>query len=340
MPRACCKLHRLLDSDHFTKRLDKNYFTTFCEFLQESCHKRSKTLLTYENPNDREVFVYLFGGCGTRYLTTVLGEFIAFTPQKGLLGELKWYLVIGTRLTSQTKSLAILGKTKLPTALLLIMSYYENYLKQHIHYTLNCHMTVPSQLQCLLFMLQITTDDNLQKIIGRRITSITLCDDDPTINTFTTYEKDKSFHNAEKIITNRFENYLTLHCTPEEPNPEIEEQEKWNKNILTFLMTKNWTIRLTDLQIQTHPNNLSNKSSAEYGETTQPQIQYQMQPQIPQEIMINQPHNHLKRSAPATWPTYNLESHNQIQFQHIYPETISYPTIRPFNSNPHMETSM
>ena len=304
MPRACCRLHRLLDSDHFARRLDKDKFTTFCEFVQNSCHKRSKTLLTYENPNDKEVYIYLFGGCGTSNLTTVLGEFIAFTPQKALLGELKWYPVIGTRLTSQTKSLTILGSSKLPTALLLIMSYYENFLKQHIHYNLHCHMTIPSQLQCLLFMLQITTHDNLQKVIGRRITSITLCDDNPIINTLTTYDKGRSFSDAEKIISNRFDDHLTLHCTPEEPqNPKSQEQEIWKRNILTFFMTKNWSSQPTT-QI-----NLFNTSSTEYGQTTSNQM---TQPQPQPEMMTNWPTYNLKRSAPAHWPTYNLEPHTQI----------------------------
>lgn len=286
MPRACCRLHRLLDSDNLTQKLDKDKFTNFCEFIQNSCHKRSKTLLTYENPNDKEVYIYLFGGSGTRYLTTVLGEYIAFTPQKALLGDIKWYPVIGTRLTSQTKYLTILGNTKLPTALLLILSYYENHLKQHIHYNLISHMTIPNQIQCLLFILQITNDDNLQKLIAKRITSITLCDEDSVINTFTTYDRNNSFANTEKLVSNHFDSHLTLHCTEEKQKPpEYEKQEKWKKNITTFLMMENWS-KLNPTSMTTK---FSNKSSQKYGETTTSITAKQTELNRNPIMMMNQP---------------------------------------------------
>ena len=244
MACICCKLHRFLDSDNFTSYLNNEKFQDFCIFLQTSCHKRNRSLLPLENPNDMEVYIYLFGGVGTRYLTTVLGEFITFIPETKS-SKMKWFPVIGVKKTSQTKSLTILGSAKLPIASLLLLSYYENNLKKHfepINFDLASHMSTSTLIPCLLFLLQQTNDITLHETLMKKITSITLCDNSDHIKAFTTTTVSNSFANHSKTLTDHFDSHLTLYCK-EEQKKTIEEitEEKWKNKLLTYLMTKNWT---------------------------------------------------------------------------------------------------
>ena len=280
MPRHCCILHTLLDSPLFTETLSKELFPEFCTYLQDTTYVKSQAILKYENPNDIEVYTYLFGGVGTRYLSTVIGEFLCFTPEKTLV-NLKWFPVIGKRLPPQTKSLTIIGKTRLSTALLLLLSYYENYLKHHVDFTLTTHFSTPNQLQCLLFMLHNTPDDNLAKIIGKKLTNITLCDNNTLINEFITSTQSHSFTTRNKNICKTFPQHLTIHCTPE-INKQTEES-KWNELVAEALMDQPWnlsttskqSIALSNLFKTTHPSTIEQPGTS----TPPPPTTFQSQPQ-------------------------------------------------------------
>ena len=191
-----------------------------------------------------DVYVYLFGGVGTRYLTTVLGEFITFIPETKS-SKTKWFPVIGIKKTTQTKSLTILGSAKLPIALLLLLSYYENNLKKHfepIVFDLISHMSTGTLTPCLLFLLQQTNDITLHEILIKKIASITLCDNSDHINTFTTKTPSNSFANHSKTLSDHFDSHLTLYCKEEQEKTKQEiTEEKWKNKLLTYLMTKNWT---------------------------------------------------------------------------------------------------
>lgn len=265
MPQNCCTLHKFTDSDQFPVRLKEEKTTEFCEFIQNTIHMRAKCPNLLENPNDINVFVYLFGGQGTRYLTTVCGEFVTFIPEKFVLANMKWFPVIATKHTHQTKSLTLIGKTKLSLALLLLMNYYERYMKEHRHFVLHYHMTIPKEAQCLLFMLLNTYDFNLQPTIGRQLTSITLCTDDVKLKTMTTLNPLLSFHHHEKItLRNFFPEFLTLHSNKRLPTTE-EITESWNQAIASLILMENWTSQNYSLQLLQIPiyNNASSMNSQE-----------------------------------------------------------------------------
>ena len=78
MPRSCCQLHSFLDGDSFPKTLKYDEFETFAMFIQ-SRNNRNKAYIK-ENPNNMEAYIYLFSGTGTRYLSTVAGQYITFSP--------------------------------------------------------------------------------------------------------------------------------------------------------------------------------------------------------------------------------------------------------------------
>lgn len=200
MPRVCCRLHMLLDSPDFPLLLKNNNIENFCIFLQETIHKRTKSSILFDNPNDVEIYFYLFAGLGTQYLSTMAGEFVTFAPEKSMLSTLKWFPVVTTKQTHQTKSLSFVSKTNLPTGLLLLISYYKNYLKRHEQFQMHFHMTIQLQVQTLLFILLTTQDFQLQLSIGQRLTTITLCNDYIDINAFITNDEHSSLSNADKII--------------------------------------------------------------------------------------------------------------------------------------------
>ena len=174
MPKVCCKLHRVLDSHNFSSSIKDEKFEEFCTFIQQSWYKRSKNVVQYENPNDMQVNIYMFAGAGTRYLSGMAGQFLTFQPQKQIKQAIKWYPVITTKKIPETKSLSYLGTSKLSIALLLIISYKKNYLCECVHFQLYFHMTIPLQLQCLLYMLSISPDKQLHNMIGQRLTSVTV----------------------------------------------------------------------------------------------------------------------------------------------------------------------
>lgn len=155
MPKVCCKLYRVLDSPNFSKSLKPNKFEEFCKFIQESCHRRSKNVVEYENPNNINVHIYLFAGAGTRYLSGVAGEFLTFQPQKQLMQSIKWYPVLATKLIPQTKSLSFLGKTKLAIGLLLLISYHQTYLAQHFFPTSFSHVNSTSDTMLIIHVVNL-----------------------------------------------------------------------------------------------------------------------------------------------------------------------------------------
>ena len=114
-----------------------------------------------------QIYIYLFAGAGTRYLSGLAGQFITFQPGKNIKQAIKWYPVLATKIIPETKSLSYLGQTKLPIGLLLLMTYKKNYLCNRIHFNLQFHMTVPLQIQCLLFILSISPDTELHYMIGQ-----------------------------------------------------------------------------------------------------------------------------------------------------------------------------
>lgn len=245
MPRACCKLHKLLDSSQFPNLLDYQKLEGFSVFIEDTVSRRLKAILPTENPNDIEVYFYLFVGSGTRYLSTVAGEFLTISPNKSLLSMLKWYPVISTKLTHQTKSLSFLGKTTLPIAILLLLTYHDNYLKQHQQFELNFHMTMQLQTQCLLYMLLTTQNFDLQRTIGRRLTCITLCNDSPDISTFITDNGNTSLHFHEnRTIYNHFPPFLCKNSQPKKIDISSETPPSWNNLMLYMILNKNWTRNL------------------------------------------------------------------------------------------------
>ena len=198
-------------------------------FLQQKNHSRNKEVRINENPNNIEVYIYLFAGTGTRYLSTVAGEYFGFASQKTLLPLLKWYAIVATNLTHQTKSLCLLGKT-LPVGLLILLTYYENYLKQHHHYSIYAHMTLTLETQTLLFMLLNSFDLNLQHMIGQSLTTITLCVDSHIIQSFQTNQAIESINQIDlKHIYNHFPSFLCLNYTT------------WNNILLSLITQINWT---------------------------------------------------------------------------------------------------
>ena len=244
MPKICCKLHRLLDSKNISCQIKNDKFEDFCKFIQQSWIKRSKTTIQYENPNDMTIYVYLFAGAGTRYLSGLAGQFITFQPRKSIKQAIKWYPVLATKEMPETKSLSFLGKTKLPISLLLLLSYEKNYLCHHIHYNIVFHMTIPIQMQCLLFMLSISPDADLHAMIGERLTSITMCDDSPLINIFETSDQSESITKRKKItINNFFPDFLCENCKDPIHNDdgEIPLEDSWNTAMTTVLMHHKWT---------------------------------------------------------------------------------------------------
>ena len=245
MSRVCCKLHRFLDIENFTTNLSNERFHDFCSFLQTSSYKKNRSLIPLENPNDKEVYIYLFGGVGTRYLTTVLGEFVAFMSTMKTT-KTKWFPVVGIKKTVQTKSLTILGSGKLPIALLLLLSYYENNLKHNYDcndsFELNTHMSLPTLIPCLLYLLELTNDSLLQTILIKKLTSVTLCDNSDVINSFRSTSFSHSFALNKRVITGHFGEHLTLFCTTKRDLTEEEQQQEiWKNKMLTLLMTTNWT---------------------------------------------------------------------------------------------------
>ena len=211
MLKICCKLHRILDSKTLSNSIKEKKFEEFSKFIQQSWCKRSRTTIEYENPNDLDIYVYLFAGAGTRYLSGLAGQFITFQPGKNIKQAIKWNPVLATKLIPETKSLSYLGQTKLPIAILLLLNYERNYLCNHIHFNLHLHMTVPLQIQCLLFMLSITIDVELHRMIGERLTAITLCDDNPIINVFTTSDQTESMATRTNVtIRNFFPNFFCV----------------------------------------------------------------------------------------------------------------------------------
>ena len=242
MPKICCKLHRLLDSKSLSNRIKKDQFEEFCKFVQQSWIKRSRTTIEYENPNDMDIFIYLFTGAGTRYLSGLAGQFITFQPGKSIKQAIKWYPVLASKVIPETKSLSYIGQTKLPIALLLLLNYERNYLCDHIHYNLHLHMTVPLQIQCLLFMLSISPDIQLHTIIGERLTSITLCDDSPVINIFSAFDTTESFENRRNIIIrNFFPDFLLVNCKNSVETDTNNTLDSWNSTMASILMNHNWT---------------------------------------------------------------------------------------------------
>ena len=233
MPRVCCKLHRLLDSAEFPTLLKNYTVENFCIFLQETVHKRTKYSILFDNPNDVEIYFYLFAGSGTRYLSTVAGEFVTFTPEKAILSILKWYPVIATKQTHQTKSLTFVGKTNLATGLLLLISYYENYLKQQEQFQMYFHMTIQLQVQTLLF------------VINHSRFPITTFHWSTTNNnhTFITDNQDASLFNTDNItIRNHFPHFLCHNCNPaKETEHNTTAKDSWDSVILTLITNNNWT---------------------------------------------------------------------------------------------------
>ena len=255
MSRTCCKLHRFLDNENFTTNLSNERFKDFCSFLQTSSNKKNRSLVPLENPNDKEVYIYLFGGVGTRYLTTVLGEFIAFVSNMKT-SKTKWFPVIGIKKTVQTKSLTILGSAKLPIALLLLLSYYENNLKYNYDcndvFELCSHMSITSLIPSLLYLLEQTNDILLQRVLIKKLTTVTLCDNNEITNSFQATTFSNSFSTHPRVVTGYFGSHLTLYCNDKLPlTQEEQEQETWKNKILTLLMMKNWT------EIQSGWNNSS-----------------------------------------------------------------------------------
>ena len=261
MSRTCCKLHRFLDSENFLSFLDNERYKDFCSFLQASSNKKNRSLVPMENPNDKEVYIYLFGGVGTRYLTTVLGEFITFIPHIKT-NKTKWFPVIGIKQTVQTKSLTILGSGKLPIALLLLLSYYENNLKFNHDCDQVCeltsHMSISSLIPCLLYMLEHTNDLSLQLILINKLTNVTLCDNSDIINSFKTSIFPNSYLANPREPIGYFDNHLTFNCINKlSLTSEEQKVETWKNKILILLMTKNWT------ETQSGWNNSSTTSTME-----------------------------------------------------------------------------
>ena len=214
----------------------------FCKFIQQSWYKRAKLSIECENPNDVEIYIYLFAGAGTRYLSGLAGQFLTFQPGK-IKQSVKWYPVLTTKTIPETKSLSFLGKTKLPIGLLLLVSYENTYLYDQIQFNIQFHMTVPLQIQCLLFILSISPDNNLHRMIGQRLTAITLCDENPVINVFTTSDKTESLSQRTNItIRNFFPDYLCFNSKdPIVSHSNENHIDAWNSAILSLLMKHNWT---------------------------------------------------------------------------------------------------
>ena len=83
-------------------------------------------------------------------------------------------------------------------------------------------MTLTLETQTLLFMLLNSFDLNLQHIIGRCLTTITLCVHNHIIQSFQTNQPIESIHQIDlKHIYNHFPSFLCLNCTetitPKEP---------------------------------------------------------------------------------------------------------------------------
>ena len=243
MPKICCKLHRLLDSKNESSHIKKEKFEEFCKFIQESWIKR-KTTIQYDNPNDINIFLYLFAGAGTHYLSGMAGQYITFQPGKNIKQAIKRYPVLTTKQMPETKSLSFIGETTLPNGLLLLLSYEKSYLNHHIHYNIQFHMIVPIQIQCLLFILSTSFDTDLLTMITERLTCITMCDDNPLINIFETPNESESIAKREKItINNFFPDYLCINCKDPIRNDqsEIPLEDSWSTAISSVLMLHNWT---------------------------------------------------------------------------------------------------
>ena len=304
MSRVCCKLHKFLDTEDFTTILDNERFKDFCSFLQTSSNKRNRSLLPLENPNDKEVYIYLFGGVGTRYLTTVLGEFITFISNVKST-KTKWFPVIGVKKTVQTKSLTILGSAKLPIALLLLLSYYECNLKHNYDcnnlFELSTHMSITSLIPSLLYMLEQTNDAQLQNLLIKKLTSITLCDNCENINCFQTQNISSSFSAYHRNIIGHFGHHLTLYCNDKKELTQQEEREEiWRTQISIFLMTKNWT------ETPCGYNNLSTISNTGHlNSHLYPQIHPILEQEQPPPPMIRQYLMH------PPYPTYQQAAENQ-----------------------------
>ena len=305
MSRICCKLHRFMDLPEFTSKLNNDKFQDFCAYLQMSCQKRNRSLLPLKNPNEKEVFIYLFGGVGTRYLTTVLGEFITFVPETKS-NKTRWFPVVGIKKTSQTKSLTILGSGTLPIALLLLLSYHENNIKKHLEcstFDLITHMSANKLIPCLLFLLRQTNNTTLQNILIKKMTAITLCDNNNDINTFITESFSRSFANHHKTITDRFDSHLTLYCTEEREKTQQEDiEQQWKTKLLTYLMMTNWTGTHCGYKNSCKNAVMETSTSPEYQlQPPPPTLQTQILPMIPTPYLL-----------PSQIPSMMTDKWNQI----------------------------
>ena len=140
-------------------------------------------------------------------------------------------------------------------------------MSEHILFNLHFHMTIPVQLQCLLFMLSISLDRALPNMIGQRLVTTTLCDDNPIINVFTTCDSSKSLMSREDIILrNHFPNYLCLNCKT--ATKSQDKFDRWNTGILYLLLNNNWTDP-TPNQHNHHSSQISSNTSLISGKRSQ-----------------------------------------------------------------------
>ena len=269
------------------------------------------------------------------------GQFITFQPGKNIKQAIKWYPVLATKVIPETKSLSYLGKTKLPIGLLLLLNYEKNYLCHHIHYHIQFHMTVPLQMQCLLFMLSISPDADLHTMIGERLTSITLCDDSPLINIFETSDHAESLLKQEKItISNFFPDFLCVNCKDSiQTDNETAFDNSWNSAMISVLMNHNWTETSNPSLIPpnqpTTEKRISKDSSPYYGKrsltaTTTGPSKISRQEREP--IILSAPSMDIQQSSnqPLCPPDGNSECSNDVVTDSVfqYDESVSFSTNR------------
>ena len=224
-PNSCCDLHRLLTYSNFGSILAIDKFVEFCHFTQTKSVRRL-TRNYIQNPNNLDGHIYLFSGTGTRYLSSVAGQYITFQPIKENNPLPKWYPVVSTKLIPQTKSLIFLGKASYSLTLLLLISYYENYLSSSA-YTLNAHMTEPLEISLLLYMILSTSNSNFLSLLGRCLAQTLSCHDNHIIQTFKTNNYDNSITGCNlKTIYSYFPPFLCLYAS-ENNLPSNFQSKEW-----------------------------------------------------------------------------------------------------------------